>query len=246
MIRSSKKPPTFIEVKGIQIPCRCVAAKNRQIRLSFPPNFSGVQLSLPGGKFTVDAQAFVREKANWIHKHYMARMAHENQRHQFFQQLDDHEVLYMGKRLKLVFKEGRSRKVQLDGQQIVIQHLAGDMANGHHQLVYSGFRTLAKNHLHNRTIELAEATDSSIKAIRVKDLKSKWGSCSSLTNINLNWHLIFLPTELIDYVIIHELMHLREMNHSPAYWAEVAKYCPDYKVKRKQVKEYGWVIGIFG
>ena len=78
----------------------------------------------------------------------------------------------------------------------------------------------------------------------MKDLSSKWGSCSSLQNINLNWQLIFLEESLIDYVIIHELMHLREMNHSPRFWNWVGKYYPDYKKARKLLKDRQWLIGI--
>nr|MBP6639188.1 M48 family metallopeptidase [Bacteroidia bacterium] len=78
----------------------------------------------------------------------------------------------------------------------------------------------------------------------VKELKSKWGSCSTLRNINLNWQLVLLSEGLIDYVIVHELMHLHEMNHSPRFWNWVGKYFPDYKRAKAQLKEEQWMVGI--
>lgn len=74
--------------------------------------------------------------------------------------------------------------------------------------------------------------------VTVKNQKTRWGSCSAKGNVNFNYQLAFLPDELLDYVVIHELAHRRHMNHSRAFWAEVEKYCPDYLERREQLKEY--------
>ena len=74
--------------------------------------------------------------------------------------------------------------------------------------------------------------------VTVKNQKTRWGSCSAKGNVNFNYQLAFLPEELLDYVVIHELAHRRHMNHSRAFWAEVEKYCPDYRERREQLKEY--------
>ena len=73
--------------------------------------------------------------------------------------------------------------------------------------------------------------------ITVRHQKTKWGSCSSKGNLNFNCMLMTLPQRVIDYVIVHELCHLKQMNHSPAFWAEVKKIFPDYKELRKQLKD---------
>ena len=75
--------------------------------------------------------------------------------------------------------------------------------------------------------------------ITIRNQHSRWGSCSAKGNLNFNCLLMLCPPEVRDYVVIHELCHRREMNHSPRFWAEVEKICPDYKAHKKWLKENG-------
>lgn len=75
--------------------------------------------------------------------------------------------------------------------------------------------------------------------ITIRMQKSRWGSCSSKGNLNFNCLLMRTPDEIVDYVVVHELCHLKEMNHSPRFWAEVEKVLPDYKERRKWLKDHG-------
>ena len=74
--------------------------------------------------------------------------------------------------------------------------------------------------------------------ISVRNMSSRWGSCSSNGNISLNIHLLDVEPELFEYVLYHELSHLYHMNHSAAFWAQVAKYCPDYRTRRRELQKY--------
>lgn len=81
--------------------------------------------------------------------------------------------------------------------------------------------------------------------IFIKNQKTRWGSCSTKGNINLNWLLVMTPLEIIDYVIVHELSHLKVMNHSQEFWTLVESILPDYKERRKWLKENGIKKTIF-
>ncbi len=74
--------------------------------------------------------------------------------------------------------------------------------------------------------------------ISVKDQKTLWGSCSRKKNLNFNWRLAIAPSDILDYVVVHELSHLLEMNHSKKFWALVAGWCPDYRVRRKWLRKH--------
>ena len=74
------------------------------------------------------------------------------------------------------------------------------------------------------------------KKIFIKNLKSRWGSCSKLQNLNFNYKIVFLSVELQDYLIVHELCHLSEFNHSPKFWALVEKTIPNYKHARRELR----------
>lgn len=80
--------------------------------------------------------------------------------------------------------------------------------------------------------------DFDYQSIRIKNSKRSWGSCSSKRNLNFNYKLIFLPPELADYIIVHELCHLEEMNHSPRFWKLVEEHVPTYKSLRKELRQW--------
>lgn len=78
--------------------------------------------------------------------------------------------------------------------------------------------------------------------ITIRNQRSRWGSCSSQGNLNFNCLLMLCPPEVIDYVVVHELCHRKEMNHSPRFWAEVERVLPDYKQRQQWLKDNGNAI----
>lgn len=93
-----------------------------------------------------------------------------------------------------------------------------------------------------RAMRFAPIVGVSYGRITIRMQKTRWGSCSSSGNLNFNCLLMLCPPEARDYVVIHELCHRLEMNHSPRFWAEVARVCPDYKTQLRWFREHGPAI----
>ncbi len=91
---------------------------------------------------------------------------------------------------------------------------------------------------------ISRKTGLQYQKLTIRDQKTRWGSCSSLKNINLNMKLLFLPPHLVDYVIIHELCHTQVLSHSAAFWKLVYHYYPEHKEARKQIRQLSREIPI--
>ena len=94
-----------------------------------------------------------------------------------------------------------------------------------------------------RVTYFAERMGVTYNRITIREQKTRWGSCSSAGNLNFNWKLVLMPPELLDYVVVHELAHRKEMNHSPRFWAVVEKELPDYRERREKLKMAGRQLG---
>lgn len=99
-------------------------------------------------------------------------------------------------------------------------------------------RRLASQELPPRVMELAAQHGISVTRVTVRNQKSRWGSCSRRGTISLNWRLIQSPAFVRDYIILHELAHRRQMNHSDKFWQEVARLCPDYLEAERWLKQH--------
>ena len=98
-------------------------------------------------------------------------------------------------------------------------------------------RRYAKAYLEARARSFAERLGIAVGRITIRETRTRWGSCSADGNLNFHWKLILLPEAISDYVIVHELCHRYEMNHSKAFWERVGAIIPDYKERRKKLKE---------
>jgi predicted metal-dependent hydrolase len=100
------------------------------------------------------------------------------------------------------------------------------------------WRTRATRELPARLLELAAAHGLRVDRVSVRNQRWRWGSCSRSGHICLNWRLVRMPPPIRDYVMLHELMHLKRMDHSPRFWKLVAQACPDYQAARKWLRDH--------
>lgn len=98
---------------------------------------------------------------------------------------------------------------------------------------------IARDIFTQKTAYYASIMQITYGRISIREQKTRWGSCSSNGNLNFNWRLIFAPEEVLNYIVVHELAHRREMNHSPAFYAIVSSILPNYKQAQTWLREHG-------
>ena len=154
----------------------------------------------------------------------------------------------IGKSHKLVVVWGAETSIKRSGQHIVVHLRDGENLNDPviermvRDAITKALRVEAKSYLSRRLKFLAEKLDCYYETARFSHAGSRWGSCSSSGTISLNIALMKLPFELIDYVIIHELCHTKQMNHSPKFWRLVEDADPSYKLHRRMLKSHSPTI----
>jgi len=107
------------------------------------------------------------------------------------------------------------------------------------RLVLHWYRQQAESLFTERVAHYAPLLDVAPRTVKLSAAKTQWGSCTARGAVRLNEQLVRLPLRLIDYVVVHELAHLREMNHSAAFWSVVDSACPDYAKLRRELKAVG-------
>ena len=177
-------------------------AKARRYILRFHDGMARV--TIPRGGSLQFAHEFARKNGAWIEK--QLRRAPAEWR-------DGTEILFRGEPTTLAFD---GLHANFADQEVMVA--AGDDLR---IAVESRMRSLATKELVQRAWELAGEHGLEVSAFAVRNQRSRWGSCSLKKRISLNWRLIQTPELVRDYIIVHELMHLKEMNHSPKFWAHV-------------------------
>ncbi|MFP3975845.1 MAG: M48 family metallopeptidase [Dehalococcoidia bacterium] len=147
-------------------------------------------------------------------------------------------VPYLGRNLEVVRHDnhGGDENVRREGNRLLVS-LKSPSARVN-LAVERWYRTEARKLIEERVDKFSARLGVNCGRITIRGQKTRWGSCSQKGNLNFNWRLVMAPEPVIDYVVIHELAHLKEMNHSKKFWELVGKHCPRWREHKKWLKDH--------
>ena len=180
----------------------------------------------------------IRQKSTWIlrkmdeMKNRPTSLCHEYAEGEMF--------LYLGREYPLHFVDDRSITIKRSDRLYVSRMLMPDMRI----LLKRWYAEEASKELHARCMWFSLKTGHVPATVSITDARQRWGSCSHKCGLNFSWRLIQAPPDIIDYVVVHELVHISQPDHSKQFWAKVQKILPDYKQRRKWLRENDQLLKI--
>lgn len=192
----------------------------------------GVKVVVPDS-VDVEPRELLKENAVWI-------IDKKREYHKYREQIPDREFEpgetfpYLGDQLVIVVEQRSSSEVVDSEFRLAEHHVEQTSIQRALETLY---RREARNHLEKRADHFADQMNVEYDKIEIRNQRTKWGSCSTTGTLGLNWRLMMAPPEVIDYIVIHELAHLRESNHSSEFWSLVAEFDPEYKEKAEWLEQ---------
>ena len=150
-------------------------------------------------------------------------------------------ISLLGSTYQIVFLENRMKGVKQTEDQIIVSH----PYNRHHMLLTMWLKQQSLHFLAAQSRIFAHQLEAKIGRITIREVRSRWGSCSHQGNLSYSWRLIFAPKEVAQYVCAHEVSHLKHMNHSRAFWKTVESIDPNYKVQRDWLRTNGKLLFLY-
>lgn len=207
-----------------------VSSRARRLSLRVSQLDGRVTLTMPKYARLHEAESFVRDRESWIRKNLAANIAPIPLR-------PGGHVLFAGVEHDLIQAGGRAAR--LENGAILLPNSAPEKTGPR---LAALFKHLARQRLVAASDHYAQALGRPYDRITLRDTRSRWGSCSHQARLMYSWRLIMAPPVVLDYVAAHEVAHLAEMNHSAAFWENVARLMPDYQAPRRWLRENGAVL----
>jgi hypothetical protein len=183
---------------------------------------------------TPEVEHFIVSKQNWIDRHVAAALARRHS-HPAKRFIDNEEFLYLGRAYKLTLVDESATPLVFEEGFLLLR----PFRSCGRPVFSAWYKERAVEFLGARAKALAGQMAVTFGRMRLTDGSRRWGSCTAANDLRFNWRLIMAPQDVIDYVVIHELMHIRHKNHSPAFWLAVAEYCPQYSCHRAWLRSNG-------
>jgi predicted metal-dependent hydrolase len=230
--------PASIQVAEKAVPLLLVR-NNRARRYVLRLRSDGTaRITIPRGGSSEKARQFVGKNLEWL-RQQMERLATRPVGKAAWRVGSD--ILFRGEAVRISalpdVTNGRGA-VTFANHTIRVSHIDLD----HRPQIERHLHRLAATELPPKVFHLAHQHGLKVERVSVRNQKSRWGSCSRRGTISLNWRLLQAPEFVADYIILHELMHIRQMNHSRKFWQEVEKVCPEYRVAERWLKAHGQLL----
>ncbi len=214
-----------------------IQASRRDVLFQALPE-AGIRVYAPKQMRLRDIDQMVRERAEQLlemQREVDQRLEEYRQSHRLE---DGSAMLIEGKRHTLRLRQGQRRTGRANGGEYILTLPDPEDGEAVRAALKSALSALALKRIRERLEYYIPRIGRGPGRVAIRDQKSRWGSCSQMGNLNFNWKLIMAPPQALDYVVIHELCHLYEFNHSPRFWQLVARQMPDYEVWKKWLKRH--------
>ena len=194
----------------------------------------GLTVNAPSRIGKQSLERMLQERADWIITKLGEWQARQTPKIEWS---DGERLLFLGNEIELcLMRDIRSRRVELSAGRLQLALPQPEVPETVARKVMQWYRREALSDFTRRVELLTTRLAVPQPTVCLSSAKTRWGSCNSKGEIRLNWRLIQAPPHIIHYVAAHELAHLKEMNHSPRFWAVVGRMCPDYKQAREELK----------
>ena len=231
------KPPHIIKADNIKIN---IVRTRRQDSMALNIRNGEVRVLVPKRTHHAVIESFVAEKFDWINENLKKQAIQPTV--QAKQYIEGESFLFLGVERTLKLVTGARKNIVLDDDSIRIYSSKSLASSTIKNRLKKWMQTQAQLYLAKRTKTFAALLVVSPKLINTRSYKARWGCCSNKKEITYNWQIIMAPEHIIDYVIVHELCHIKEHNHSPAFWSHVENLMPDYKERKKWLDKNGHTI----
>lgn len=226
-------------INGEQLSCKILYSRRRTASISVHPDFS-VIVRAPLHSNKTELEMWVQAKIPWITKH-LSEFRKRSKIHKKYLYVNGEKQLLLGEYLTLKIQNSVQDCVEIRNTEIKVSARKSDSIYIR-KLIEAELKKKAQT-LFSERLNICHLKTSAyflpFPSLRLRWMKSRWGSCSFLRGVTLNIHLIRMPLELIDYVIFHELCHLRVPNHGPDFYRIMTDLVPDWKVKNDLLRRYG-------
>ena len=233
-VRGTSRRVAVLEGHAVEYELR----RTRRRTIGFCIDDTGLRVTAPQWVALAEIENALRDKERWILRKLVEWRDHARRRERLTVRWEDGaQVAVLGQPVRMRL-DPSARSIALNGDTLHIGLPAGADAEQMSDAVQAWLQTRARALFAERLAIYGPQLGVTPSRWRLSSARTRWGSCAADGSIRLNWRLVHFPLDIVDYVVVHELAHLREMNHGPRFWATVQAVLPEFETARRQLKDF--------